>query len=96
MGEIFKVYHSGYYMMDIADVWYKEYVEGKEGIDWNKLCQMIMNKFLRPGKEDAVIEFTQLQQSHDVNSYQEKFDELKSLVKVRNPNLSEDFLTSCS
>lgn len=42
-----------------------------------------------------VIEFTKLQQSHDVDSYQEKFDEIKSLGKVNNPNLSEEFLTFC-
>lgn len=29
MGEVAKVYHSGYYMTEVADVWYMEYVEGK-------------------------------------------------------------------
>lgn len=56
-------------------------------------CEMIMQRFVRPGKED-VTKFTKLQQSHDVDSNQEKFDELKSLVKVKNPDLSEEFLTS--
>lgn len=95
MGEAAKVYHSGYYMLGVADVWYMEYVEGKEGIQWEEFCQMLMSRFLRPGKEDVVIEFTKLQQTSDVNTYQEKFDELKALVKIKNPDLSEEFLTSC-
>lgn len=74
MGKIAKMYHSCYYMMDSADVWYMEYVEGKEGIDWNELCEMLMRRFLRPEKEDVVIEFTKLQQFGDVNTYPEMFD----------------------
>lgn len=50
---------------------------------------MIMSRFLRPGKEDVVIEFTKLQQPNDVNSYQEKFDKLKALVKIKNPDLNK-------
>lgn len=63
-------YHSGYYMMEATDIWCMEYVEGKEGIEWNTFCEMIMQRFVRPGKEDVVIEFTKLQQSHDMDSYQ--------------------------
>lgn len=90
-----KVYHAGYYMTEVADTWYMEYIEGKENIDWPEFCRLLMQRFVNPGKEDVVIEFTKLQQNGDVKSYQEKFDELKSLVKVKNPDLSEEFLTSC-
>lgn len=79
-----EVANSGYYMIDVADVLYMEYIEGKEGIKWNDFCEMIMSRFLRPGKEDVIIEFTKLQQSSDINSYQVKFDELKALICVRN------------
>lgn len=95
MEERAKVHHAGYYMIDVADTWFMEYVEGKDGIDWQEFCRMILQRFLCPGSEDVVIEFTKLTQSQDVNSYQERFDELKSLVRVKNPNLSEEFLTSC-
>lgn len=90
-----KVYHAGYYMVGVTDTWYMEYIEGRESITWPDFCNLLMQRFVCPEKEDVVIEFTKLQQTHDVKSYQEKFDELKSLVMVKNPNLSEEFLTSC-
>lgn len=95
MEECRKVYHAGYYMVDVADTWYMEYIEGRDNINWQEFCSLIMQRFVNPGKEDVVIEFTKLQQSGDVKSYQERFDELKSLVKVKNPDLSEEFLTLC-
>lgn len=95
MNELAKVHHVGYYMVDVANTWFMEYVEGRNKINWQEFCRIILQKFLCPGNVDVVIEFTKLKKSHDVNIYQERFDELKSLVKAKNLNLSEEFLTSC-
>lgn len=47
------------------------------------------------GSEDIVVEFTQLMQKGDVNSYIESFEEIKSLVRARHPATTEEFFVSC-
>lgn len=93
--ELSKVKFASYYMVGQADLWFMEYVEGKQHVPWEHFTTILLNRFLVPGHDDIVIEFTQLAQKTDVLSYIEQFEELKSLVKAKHPYLGEEFLILC-
>lgn len=95
MDELAKVNHASYYMMGSADLWYYEYVEGKQHVHWDYFCNMLRERFLTHGHEDIVVDFTQLMQRSDVTSYVETFEEMKSLVRAKHPTLTEEFFISC-
>ena len=47
------------------------------------------------GQDDAVEEFSKLQQTSTVLAYQEKFEELKARVLIKTLGLTEPFFISC-
>ncbi|XAR64729.1 hypothetical protein NMG60_11008531 [Bertholletia excelsa] len=94
MDEHSKVTFAGHFMKGRADLWFLEYIEGKMGINWDRFCEMLVERFILAGGEYVLIEFSNLTQESDVSSYQERFEELKSFVKIKYPSLGEKFFIS--
>lgn len=64
-------------------------------ITWEIFSQMMLEKFLVPGKVDNVKDFTQLVQRSDVSRYVEKFEEMKTMVRCKHPSINDEFFISC-
>lgn len=95
MDDINKVLHSSYYLEGLADLWYFEYIDGRNHMRWDLFCNLLLEKFLLPGHEDIVVDFTQLTQRLDVSSYVEQFEEMKALVRAKYPMINEEFYIFC-
>lgn len=51
----------------------------------------VTRRFDEIGFKDEVEEFNKLQQEGSVRDYQEKFEELRSLMLIKDPRLSESY-----
>ena len=89
-----KINFMGQYMREKANLWYMEYIEGRVGITWNRFCELLLIKLTPTSKDDFLIKFSTLSYDDDVNSYHEKFEELKGFVKSRYPALDDQFIMS--
>ena len=77
-----------------ADVWYQGIKVEFPDLSWQQFANMLSERFAEKGTRDVVEDFNKLQQSGTVEDYQEKFEELKSLMLVKNPHLSESYFVS--
>ena len=73
-----KVNLVGHYMWEKADLWYMEYVEGRMVMSWRHFCELLLARFTPTGKEDVLIEFSNLFYETDIETYLEMFEELKA------------------
>ena len=55
---------------------------------------MLCERFSGKGSLDIVEEFNKLQQKGTVEEYEEKFEELKTLMLTRNPKLDKSYFVS--
>ena len=81
------------YLKGIAEVWFEGYMRNSKGMasqdDFTKgICMIFGNK------EKAVEEFNKLTQQKGIKEYIEKFEELKSLMIVKNLTLPESYYIS--
>lgn len=63
-------------------------------MSWEKFKEDVNHRFGDLGDDYGVEEFNKLQQSSTVMAYQEKFEELRAIVLLKNPGLTESYLVS--
>nr|XP_027075980.1 uncharacterized protein LOC113699828 [Coffea arabica] len=61
---------------------------------WKIFQELLYKRFDNRNGRDVVEEFNKLRQSGKVEKYQEKFEELKTLMIIRNPHLDEECFVS--
>ncbi|EEF47098.1 conserved hypothetical protein [Ricinus communis] len=79
---------------DRADIWYQGWQAQTRSSDWGKFSEELCRRFGELAVEDVVEEFNKLKQKNSVLEYQEKFEELKSLMLKYHPWLDEHYFVS--
>ncbi|XP_071902780.1 uncharacterized protein [Coffea arabica] len=77
-----------------ANVWFQSFKRDKRTFGWEEFKEGVSHRFGDLGDEDGVEEFNKLQQSSTVMACQEKFEELRAIVLLKNPGLSESYFVS--
>ena len=83
------------HLEDKADIWFQGFKMGLSKLSWPEFEEGLIKRFGEVGQDDAVEEFSKLQQTSTVLTYQEKFEELKARVLIKTPGLTEPFFISC-
>ena len=63
----------------------------KEGSPWSVFADDLCERFRDKSMRDIIEEFNKLKQNGTMQTYQLKFEELRSLIMVHNPHLSEEY-----
>nr|XP_027108798.1 uncharacterized protein LOC113728610 [Coffea arabica] len=82
------------YLEGKADRWFQGVKVEKPEITWPMFEELLCRRFDNRTGKDVVEEFNKLHQTGKVEEYQEKFEELKTLMAVKNPHLSEEYFVS--
>ncbi|XP_071926216.1 uncharacterized protein [Coffea arabica] len=82
------------YLDEKADKWFRGIKLEKPGLSWTEFGDLLCKRFTDSICKDVVEEFNKLQQDGSVEEYQEKFEELKSLMLIKNRNLDENYFIS--
>ena len=61
---------------------------------WKMFEELLCKRFDNRISKDVVEEFNKLQQTRKVEEYQKKFEELKTLMMIKNPYLGEEYFIS--
>nr|XP_027067626.1 uncharacterized protein LOC113693266 [Coffea arabica] len=77
-----------------ADNWFQGVKLAKPGLNWEEFSELLCERFSGKGSLDIVEEFNKLQQIGTVQEYEEKFEELKTLMLTKNPKLDESYFVS--
>nr|XP_027093534.1 uncharacterized protein LOC113713927 [Coffea arabica] len=77
-----------------ADLWYQNFKKDRGIVHWKDFSLEVCRRFSTVGEADAVEEFSKLSQSSTVLAYQEKFEELRSIVMIQVPELTESYYIS--
>lgn len=82
------------YLEDKDEIWYHclKMVKGK--LSWGEFYEALIQYFGEKGGIDEVEEFNKLQQTGTVLDYQERFEELRSLLLYKDLKLSENYFIS--
>nr|XP_027126124.1 uncharacterized protein LOC113742491 [Coffea arabica] len=77
-----------------ADNWFQEVKLERPNLSWTEFSDLLCERFASKASRDVVEEFNKLQQRGTVEEYEEKFEELKTLMVLRNPKLDELYFVS--
>ncbi|KAF5188489.1 hypothetical protein FRX31_021924 [Thalictrum thalictroides] len=74
-----------------ADKWYQSGFAELDTLDWDQFTEAVRARFSEEAHENVVGEFNKLQQTTSVADYQDKFEDLKALMLMKNPKLPEGY-----
>ncbi|XP_027066512.1 uncharacterized protein [Coffea arabica] len=77
-----------------ADNWFQGVKLERPQLSWAEFSDLLCERFSGKGSRDVIEEFNKLQQKGVVEEYEEKFEELKTLMLLRNPKLDELYFVS--
>ena len=63
-------------------------------LSWGEFIELLCERFSGKGSLDIAEEFNKLQQRGTVEEYEEKFEELKTLMLTRNPKFDKSYFVS--
>lgn len=78
-----------------AEIWFQGFKYSKCNHNWADFEDELCRRFGDAGQRDSVEEFNKLVQTGSALEYQERFEELQNLLRIRVPNLSESYFVSC-
>ena len=84
------------YLEGKAGKWFQGVKIEKPRLNWEEFGELLCRRFNDRTCKDVVEEFNKLQQVGSIDDYQERFEELKPLMMIKNRNLHENssFLVS--
>lgn len=82
------------YLNDMGDAWLQGWIRVKEGSPWSVFADDLCERFGDGSMMDVIEEFNKRKQEGTVQTYQLKFEELRSLMMVHNPHLTEGYFVS--
>lgn len=94
MEENQKIKIASLFLGDKANNWFQGWQVTKPKASWYEFLETLCKRFGELNVSDVVKEFNKLLQEGFVLEYQEKFEELKSLMVKYNPGLSEIYFIS--
>ncbi|KAG8386103.1 hypothetical protein BUALT_Bualt03G0114200 [Buddleja alternifolia] len=86
--------HIHDYMEGRSKLWYQSFMEGKELPTWAQFTTAILERFDEHDHELVVGEFNKLQQTSNISTYLERFEELKSYMLIFNKDLPQEFFSA--
>ncbi|KAL5716809.1 hypothetical protein ACHQM5_009929 [Ranunculus cassubicifolius] len=96
MDEQQKVLFASLNFTDAAETWFQTDSVNFTAMGWNQFSVLIQSRFSEELSENVVGEFKKLCQCNTVKEYQQHFEQLRPLVLLQNPGLSEKyFIDSC-
>ncbi|PIN11759.1 hypothetical protein CDL12_15625 [Handroanthus impetiginosus] len=78
-----------------AEVWFQNFVEGRNLPSWEELVIVVMEKFDDVVPELIYREFNKLQQEGSVAEYYDRFDDLRAQMLMFDKDLKESYFTRC-
>lgn len=82
------------YLEDKAEIWYQSLKMVRGKVSWSEFSEAVIKRFGEKGCIDEVEKFNKLQQLGSVLEYQERFEELRSLMICKDSKLSESYYIS--
>ncbi|KAL2230104.1 UNVERIFIED_CONTAM: Transposon Ty3-G Gag-Pol polyprotein [Sesamum indicum] len=86
-----RVSMASIYLQGKAELWYQGYVEKKEFRSWEDFVVNVLGRFEALNNAAVNTEFHKLHHETTVDSYLERFEELKDQMVIFNRNLDENF-----
>ncbi|KAL2248536.1 UNVERIFIED_CONTAM: hypothetical protein Sindi_2705900 [Sesamum indicum] len=86
-----RVSMASIYMQGKAELWYQGYVEKKEFRSWDEFVANVLGRFEALNNAKVTTEFNKLHHETTVDTYLERFEELKDQMVIFNKSLDEDF-----
>lgn len=91
MGDHEKVLTAAMHMDGQAYLWYLEYVENRDDVDWDKFVEMVIERFSNVEGRNLVAQFNKLKQEGSAQEYIQQFEELKAFMINNNRSLTEEY-----
>ncbi|XP_027062727.1 uncharacterized protein [Coffea arabica] len=82
------------YLEGKADKWFQGVKIERPRLGWEEFEDLLCRRFNDQTCKDIVEEFNKLQQVGTIDDYQERFEELKPLMMIKNRNLDENYFIS--
>ncbi|XP_027081018.1 uncharacterized protein [Coffea arabica] len=82
------------YLEGKAGKWFQGVKIEKPRLNWEEFGELLCRRFNDRTCKDIVEEFNKLQQVGSIDDYQERFEELKPLMMIKNRNLYENYFIS--
>ena len=89
-----KVVLASAYLNEAGDAWFQGWLATKEGSPWIVFARDLCTRFGDKSLRDVIEEFNKLKQEGTMQAYQLKFEELRSLMVVHQPHLTEEYFVS--
>jgi len=86
-----KVELASLHMVGKAKTWYNSYVLGRQNVLWEDFVVEVCARFRDELGSCVVDEFNKLKQAGTIEDYLERFEELKSLMLIKNSSLPSDY-----
>ncbi|XP_052201138.1 uncharacterized protein LOC127807380 [Diospyros lotus] len=83
------------YLNDIVDAWYQNWKQA-EGpwVSWRTFAEELCGRFGEKNMTDMVEEFNKLRQQGSIEDYLRRFEELRAVIGIAHPSLSETYFVS--
>ncbi|XP_071937632.1 uncharacterized protein [Coffea arabica] len=82
------------YLEGRANNWFQGVKLKKPEISWAMFGELLCKRFDGRSGNDVIEEFNKLQQTGKLEEFQKKFEELKTLMMIKNPYLDEEYFVS--
>lgn len=89
-----KTYLAEMYWEGKVDTWYQSLKLTRGRISWKELSTLLIKRFEDKGVMDEIEVGVCFQQHGSVREYQEHFENLRTLLLIKNPRLPEDYFVS--
>jgi hypothetical protein len=83
------------FLVGKADHWLRSTGVNTSSLSWSEFAIMINNRFAAETSIEFIDNFKHAEQNLSVASYNDSFEELMGKIRMRNPNLIEDYFVDC-
>jgi hypothetical protein len=83
------------FLVGKADHWLRSTGVNTSSLSWSEFAIMINNRFAAETSIEFIDNFKHSEQNLFVASYNDSFEELMGKIRMRNPNLIEDYFVDC-
>ncbi|XP_074346381.1 uncharacterized protein LOC141685160 [Apium graveolens] len=77
-----------------AGVWFRYYQSGRVSLNWKAFINDVVVRFENSENRDVLDLFNKLRQDGTVMEYEDKFEELRSMIVVKHQGFSEEYFVS--
>ncbi|KAL5729826.1 hypothetical protein ACHQM5_002722 [Ranunculus cassubicifolius] len=86
-----KILFASLHFQGKAEAWFQSAQQSCAQMQWEQFVSVLQARFSDEACENIIGEFNKLQQTSTVDEYQNRFEELKSLMLQKNPHLTAEY-----